>query len=413
MMEQIAFQDFERAYRRGFWRKIGAWLTGKKNQELLEYDAVRRELPFLGQRDTGIHEIPLDLIIGSVGRYRDFDRAFLPTQKTTSQRWINVDKARLYDVELPPIEVYKLGDVYFVKDGNHRVSVARERNQTDIDAWVTEVDVPIRLTPDMAIDDVVARRDYAHFLKDTNINRILPDVELELTFSAEYPRLINHIATHRYFLSATEGFEIAWEDAVRSWYATVYQPLTDAIEAHGLQQAFPHQSVTDLYLMVSEYGWLLQETNQGMDTLDSVTSNLRQVYSERQVNSALQTLQNASWIEQMLLDKDHANFIAVTQIEVLRPEADIVLSEPGKYENLLRHIYTHQYYLGMERQQEVSLEDAVTSFYDDVYQPLLGIIHEQGFIDKFPSRTEADLCLWVLDHRQDLVNAIETLPKTQ
>jgi hypothetical protein len=412
MFDNLAHEDFQRAYRRGFWRKLSAWFTGSEN-ELLAYEEVRRQLPLTGQRDVGMREIPLDKIVGSVGRYRDFDRAFLPTQKTTSQRWINVDKARLQDVELPPIEVYKLGEVYFVKDGNHRVSVARERNQLFIDAYVTEVDVPIVLTPDMRLDDVVAKREYAQFLQTTGLNHILPEADLELSFSAEYPRLTNHIETHRWFLSREQNRDVSFADAAISWHTTVYLPLVATLREHNLGDAFLDQTETDLYLLVSEYGWLLRESYQGKSSLDEVAEQLLEMYSEKAVRKALRTLQRANWIDQMILEQDRATFMEQTRLDEIRPNADIVLSEPGKYDNLLRHITVHHYYLGLQRQADVTFDEAVASFVDDVYLPLLQIIHEQGLLVSFPERTEADLCLWVLDHRQDLVAAIETLPAPQ
>ncbi len=101
--DTLAHEDFHRVYRRAFWRKLNAWLGGKNNQ-LLAYDDIRNNLPFLGQRDIGLQEVPVSKIVGSVGRYRDFDRVFLPTQKFTAQRWINVSKARYKDVELPPMD---------------------------------------------------------------------------------------------------------------------------------------------------------------------------------------------------------------------------------------------------------------------------------------------------------------------
>jgi hypothetical protein len=153
MFDYYAHKDFDTVYRWRFWRKIGAWLTGRSN-ELLPYDEVRKQLPFQGQHYAGLHTIPLDKIVGSVGRYRDFDRAFLPTQKATSDRWVNISKARYKEIALPAIDVYKVGEVYFVRDGNHRVSVARERKQHFIDANVIEVEIPTSLTAEMGMDDV-------------------------------------------------------------------------------------------------------------------------------------------------------------------------------------------------------------------------------------------------------------------
>src|SRR5512138_1525754 len=122
--EVAAKLDFENAIRKGYWRSVMSWFTRTDNK-LLPYDEFRRSLPVYGQHDIGMRQIELDKIIGSVGRYLDFDRAFLPRRTNTRNRWESVDRAHLQDITLPPIEVYKVGTVYFVKDGNHRVSVAR------------------------------------------------------------------------------------------------------------------------------------------------------------------------------------------------------------------------------------------------------------------------------------------------
>src|SRR5690606_33037139 len=163
MFDSLAYDDFEKAYLRSLWRKMIARVTGRSN-DLLPFDEVRQALPYRGQRDIGLQTVTLDKIVGSVGRYRDFDRAFLPTQRQTTDRWVNISKARYRDVPLPPVELYKIGEVYFVKDGNHRVSVARDRDQVDIDAYVTEIDIPFRLTPDMDIDSVLLEKAYGQFL---------------------------------------------------------------------------------------------------------------------------------------------------------------------------------------------------------------------------------------------------------
>lgn len=410
MFENLAYEDFHRAYRRGFWRKLGAWLGGKSN-ELLPYEEVRRQIPIEGQRDIGLQTIPVEMIVGSVGRYRDFDRAFFPTQTTTSERWISVSKARYQDIELPPIEAYKLGDVYFVKDGNHRVSVARERGQAYIDAYVTEINVPIVVTPDMDLDEVIAQREYAQFLQQTGLARLRPDANLHLSNPADYPRLLSHIETHRWFLSREQQRDVPYAEAVASWFDTVYLPLLELIREHDLPTALPQNTLADLYLIVSEYQWLLREAYQGEEGPEKAVRELQDIYSEPSVHNIIRTLRRSSWVEQMLLEQDRQQFLETTRIKELRPESSIVLSLPGKYTNLLRHIRAHQYYMGQERQGDVGWDEAVMSFYDTVYLPLLELVDEHNILKEFPGRTEADLVLWVLDHRQDIVESLDTLPK--
>jgi hypothetical protein len=408
MYDQLAHQDFDKVYRRGFWRRLSAWLQGKSN-ELLPYDEVRKELPIQGQHHAGLQEIPLEKIVGSVGRYRDFDRAFLPTQRVTSDRWINISKARYADAALPSIDVYQIGDVYFVRDGNHRVSVARERGQSYIDAHVTVVDVSIQITPEMALDDVVSQKDYAQFMQQTNLSRLRPDADLRLTDPQGYGRLQQHINTHAYYLGLERGMDISSEEAIISWYDNVYCPLVDVINEHSLADQLPDYTLTDLYLFVSDYQWLLRETDD--EDQSEISSQMAEIYNEKEVRKLLSSLRRHNWISQMILDQERAEFLAETQLETVRPEANIQLSLPGKYRNMLRHVYAHHYYLGLERQSDVPFADGVASFYDTIYMPLLTLIDDQGTIDDFqPRRTEADLVLWVLDHRQDLVQALDSLP---
>jgi hypothetical protein len=408
MLDRTAFEDFNRAYRRAFWRKVRAWFTGETN-DLLPYDAVRRELPLEGQRDIGLHSIPLEKIVGSVGRYRDFDRAFLPTQRATSERWISIKRAEYQSVELPPIEVYKVGDVYFVKDGNHRVSVARQRNQTFIDAYVIEIDVPIKLTADMEMDDVLAHKEYAEFLRRTGLNNLRPDADLQLSMPGQYARLLEHISTHRWYLSLERQAEAPYDEALISWYETVYQPLVGVIQDHNLPKAFPGRTLTDLYLWVSEYQWLLREEYERDDSEETAVEQLLDIYKVRDARRVIRRLRQTHWLDQMILAQDREAFLEATHIDDIRPEAHIVLSLPGKYEHLLQHINVHHYYLGQERQADVPYDEAVASFYDHVYQPLLALIHEQDVMRHFPNRTEHDLCLWVLDHHLSADEALAEL----
>jgi hypothetical protein len=127
-----AAHDFDRALNKSFWRKIRNWIT-RKNNELLPFDEVRDKLPIQGQHYVGMEQVPVEKIVGSLGRYRDFDRAFLPKQKKTRERWISIDMAHYGMVNLPPVELFKIGDIYFVKDGNHRVWAALCRRICDGD----------------------------------------------------------------------------------------------------------------------------------------------------------------------------------------------------------------------------------------------------------------------------------------
>ena len=139
---QFALHDFEQAKHKAFWRDLFSWLTRKCN-DLPSFDQVRQGLPMKRQHSLGLQIVPLEKIVGSEGRSRDFDQAFLPRHSHLQKRWISIYKAYYEQATLPPVDLVKLGEVYFVRDGHHRVSVARVWGQDFIDANVIEVDVPM------------------------------------------------------------------------------------------------------------------------------------------------------------------------------------------------------------------------------------------------------------------------------
>jgi len=236
---------------------------------------VRKHLPFEGQSYRGLQTVKLDHIVGSVNRYRDFDRVFLPKQRQTQYRWQSIDAARANGVTLPPIDLYQIGDIYFVKDGNHRVSVARTQGQSYIDAYVTEIKVPVAVTPETAIDDLINEQAHAYFLHETRLNVLRPEVDVHVTSAGGYEKLLEHISVHRWYLSQERQAEIPYDEAVTSWVDNVYLPLLERIRAEEILKAFPKRTPTDLYLWVSEHrselenaiGWHITPENAAADLL--------------------------------------------------------------------------------------------------------------------------------------------------
>ena len=133
-----ALADFEQAHRKAHWRDWFSRLFGKRNN-LLSLDDLPQQQLQNEVRHVGLQVVPLDKIVGSEGRYHEFDRAFFPRQHHTKERWVSIDIAHYQDVILPPVELLKAGEMYFVRDGNHRISVARMQRQAFIDANVTEI----------------------------------------------------------------------------------------------------------------------------------------------------------------------------------------------------------------------------------------------------------------------------------
>jgi hypothetical protein len=121
-----------------FWSRVLNWLMHKGN-DLPEYSQVIRERAFTNQRDLGVQIVPVNRIVGTVGRGRDFDRGFRPRREDMRERWMRIQRLFERQGQFPVLELYKLGDLYFVVDGHHRVSVARANHVSYVDARVVEI----------------------------------------------------------------------------------------------------------------------------------------------------------------------------------------------------------------------------------------------------------------------------------
>jgi len=239
--------------------QIMARLTGK-SAALLSYEEVRQKLKAQGGGRRELKEIPLDAIVGSVGRYTDFTRSFLPRQDSDQERWARV-KVKVTDLGgLPPIQVYQIGEAYFVSDGNHRVSVARQVDATHIQAYVTEVRTKVPLSPDTQPDDLILKAEYADFLESTHLDKLRPEADLSVTAPGQYQVLEEHIEVHRYFMGLEQEREIPYDEAVSHWHDKVYLPVVQVIRQRGILRDFPGRTEADLYLWVSERRAELKQT---------------------------------------------------------------------------------------------------------------------------------------------------------
>lgn len=252
-----AAADFQRARRRADLRAVLARLAGG-DARLLPYEEVRRRLRAVEGAERVLEDVPLDAIVGSVGRYQDFTREFLPLVDEDRQRWVGVRLAMTGLEGVPPVELYRIGSAYFVKDGNHRVSVARQLGAKSIHAYVTPVHARVPVDRDLDLDELILASEYAAFLQETRIDELRPAADLRVTAPGTYPELLEHIRVHRYFMGIDEDRPIGWEEAVVHWYDAVYRPVAEAIIEHGLVTRFEGRTVTDLYLFLSEHRARLQ-----------------------------------------------------------------------------------------------------------------------------------------------------------
>jgi hypothetical protein len=194
---------------------------------------VRRRVSPEGESYRGLQTVRIDQIVGSMDRFQDFDRTYFPRKRFTAGRWQNVDRSYYQDVRLPPIQLYKVGDVYFVKDGNHRVSVAREKGQEFIDAEVIEGHIRVPFYASMAPDELLLQAEYAEFLRRTDLDRLHPEHDIRPTALGRYDEIWQHIEGHRCWLEAIRHGPVTVHDAVEDWYEYIYRPIVQVARERG------------------------------------------------------------------------------------------------------------------------------------------------------------------------------------
>jgi hypothetical protein len=283
--------DFNRARIKAFLGEIAAMVARRPN-EPLSFDAVKRSLKVFGQSYRGVQTVPIEKIIGSATlRYHDFDRAFLPTQRRTKSRWRNIDRMYYQQVELPPVQLYQVGEYYFVRDGHHRISVARERGQQFIDGEVIEVQTRVPLSPELTALDLEIVGEYADFIERTQIDKLRPAHNIRFSEPGGYARLIEHIAVHRYFMGLERQQKIPWLEAVAHWYDNVYLPMVHIIREHKILKDFPRRTEADLYLWIMDHHYFLNEHH--LVGLDDAAIDFAANYSQRIDKKFLRGLRRA------------------------------------------------------------------------------------------------------------------------
>ncbi len=275
-----AAQDFHEARRRADLERVLARLRGESVQ-LLSYEEVRQQLRANETRAQTLEDVPIAAIVGSVGRYTDFTRTFLPQHDQDEERWARVMLATKRLEGLPPVSLYKVGEAYFVRDGHHRISVARQLGATHVQSYVTEVMAKVPLEADASPDALILKAEYAAFLERTHLDTLRPQADLTLTAPGQYEALEEHIRVHRYFMGLEQQREIPYAEAVAHWYDEIYLPVVQVIRQRGLLRDFPERTEADLYLWVLEHREALQTALGWEIEPEAAASDLAEQHSAR------------------------------------------------------------------------------------------------------------------------------------
>ncbi len=269
-------EDFLKAKRRARLQRVFSTFRWQ-NPNLLSFYEVTKLIKPESQSYRGMQTIEVKSIIGSENRYQDFSSAFLPKNNAIERKWENIDAARLDDIPLPPISVYKLGGWYFVRDGNHRVSVAKAKGQEFIDAEVVELSSKVPLHKGMTLNELkkaVVECERERFMEQYNPT-YLPMDRIVFTSPGSYPEMVNHILVHKYYANEHVDHTLTFEEGAVSWYENVYRSVVDAVDRKHLLSLFPGHTEADLYMWLVKK-WDEMKRNGSGVTEDEAADNIKE-----------------------------------------------------------------------------------------------------------------------------------------
>ena len=269
---QGAENDFLRVRRHQTLSKLAARMRGDTDvlSETLSFNDVVDALGRRGEHDRGLQLIPLDRIVGSVDKVRDFDRRFRPTSDRSRQRWERLaEKSRMGEY-LPPIDVYQLGNLYFVRDGHHRVSVARAQGATDIDAHVVQIDTVVDTEGIGGPRDLEGKNWGLRFLQRVPLTGERR-AEINCTDPTDYHRLAEMIEAWACRLMQREHDWFDKETMARRWFDEEYKPVVALIDEAGVRGE--NETGADAYIRVSKERYrLIREHDWNRDVMEKIAA---------------------------------------------------------------------------------------------------------------------------------------------
>lgn len=255
IVNNVSNQEFESARFRSLLTSLRYFLVGRNN-ELLSFEKIKKGFEIYKQKYLGIQTIPIDVIVGSFDRYKDFDRYFLPKKAHLQQRWAKIHNLIARDILLPPVKLYKIGEIYFVIDGNHRVSVSKKLGVKYIDAEVIEFITDISITPNMEPKEIFILAEREKFLNVTGLKQNRPEIKIRITVPGQYDFLLSQIDKLLVQLNENKKADeklTTFKETSLIWYDHIYLSAIEIIKNYGILEKFPNRTKTDLYVWINEH----------------------------------------------------------------------------------------------------------------------------------------------------------------
>jgi hypothetical protein len=257
--------EFLRARRRQALARLVQWLRRAPDDVnvILPLDEVLGALGRGSERRLGLQTIPLDHIVGTVDSSRDFDRRFRPTSERVRERWERLALAQRRGEAIPPIEVYRVGDLYFVQDGHHRVSIAMAEGVKTIEAYVTEVRTQVPAAGIRGRRDLVFKG-YERIFRARVPLSAAAMAKITVTDPWSYAELGEAVEAWGYRRMQDTGQFSDRAETARHWYAEEYQPVVRMMRAADL---IGTRTEAEAYLRVAAERYRLIRAHEWSDEI--------------------------------------------------------------------------------------------------------------------------------------------------
>ncbi|MEA2473981.1 MAG: hypothetical protein QOE06_1896 [Thermoleophilaceae bacterium] len=261
--------DAQTDYSRARRKRALARLSARLRREPADFDLI---LPFeevvaalgrRGERYIGLESIPLDSIVGSVGRERDFDRGFRPTSGRTRGRWERIATAARQGESFPPIDVYRIGEVHFVKDGHHRVSVARAQKLDTIDAYVTEVQTEVGADRKITLSDLPVKGHERLFFERVPLPKEAR-ARIQLSDEWRYAGLAEGVEAWGYRAEQDRREQMTRAEIAAAWFNDEYVPVIEMLREADLLGG---GTETEAYIRIATLRYLILRTHEWDDAV--------------------------------------------------------------------------------------------------------------------------------------------------
>jgi hypothetical protein len=258
-----AQHDFLRARRRATVAKLVARLRGEPDDigVILPYEEVIQALGFVSERSVGLRVVPLDAIVGTIDRERDFDRRFRPTSRRVRSRWEQIAAAMRRGEALPPVDLLKVGQIYFVRDGHHRVSVASALGLSDIDAYVTEVVTRVDAGTAIKFTDLPVKSHERVFFERVPLPEEARS-EINVSDPWDYAVLAEAVEAWGFRAMQEHGEMMDRAQTARLWLEQEYRPVVEMLREAGLIHV---ATETEAYMRIAAERYRLLRTHAWND----------------------------------------------------------------------------------------------------------------------------------------------------